>query len=343
MEPYFILALFGHGYKARTSTLYHLLKGKRTTSVLLYGFLYDNLRFFQLTPELTERQFSKTLTQLFKQKLLQSDGESAAQITDLGLQMLKRASYCYENLDNYRFGKTDADMWRLLQFSVQVVSHLSYSDKNYIPLEQSPLYQQQVKSLIKALPKAQLIKTVKQEWQQLFSFLSKESANFFAQQFSGYHTIGKTTAQLLDPKLEAFERSLAAKEALHQLLSLILSLEENSLLQKFILPHMKLNENQSMNETSQYLKYNLSLDELAKRRNLKKSTVQDHLLELALVNDFPFDQYLSEESIRFLGNLEPPYQDWVYRVEKQQQPQLDYFEFRLYQIKKLKEEREADK
>lgn len=343
MEPYFILALFGHGYKARTSTLYHLLKGKRTTSVLLYGFLYDNLRFFQLTPELTERQFNKMLNQLLEQKLLQLDGGSEAQITDQGLQMFRQTTYFYEHLDNYRFGKTDVAIWRLLQFTVQVVSHLSYTDKKYIPLEQSPLYQQQVKSLIRSLPKAQLIKALKQEWQQIFSSLSKKQANFFVRQFSGYHTIGKTSAQLLEPELNNFERFLTVKDALHQLLVLILSLEENSLLRKLILPYMKQNENQSMNETSQYLQYNHSLDELAKQRNLKKSTVQDHLLELALARDFPFEQYLSEESEIFLNKLVTPYQNWVYQVEKQKQPQLDYFEFRLYQIKKLKEEREADK
>ena len=35
----FILALLSHGYKVRASTLYHLLKGKRTSSVLIYGFI----------------------------------------------------------------------------------------------------------------------------------------------------------------------------------------------------------------------------------------------------------------------------------------------------------------
>ena len=39
MEATFILALLSHGYKVRASTLYHLLKGKRTSSVLIYGFI----------------------------------------------------------------------------------------------------------------------------------------------------------------------------------------------------------------------------------------------------------------------------------------------------------------
>lgn len=53
MEATFILALLSHGYKVRASTLYHLLKGKRTSSVLIYGFymiVYDSLAGGQRFP-----------------------------------------------------------------------------------------------------------------------------------------------------------------------------------------------------------------------------------------------------------------------------------------------------
>lgn len=57
MEATFILALLSHGYKVRASTLYHLLKGKRTSSVLIYGFLYDCLRFIGWWPTISEQAF----------------------------------------------------------------------------------------------------------------------------------------------------------------------------------------------------------------------------------------------------------------------------------------------
>lgn len=53
----YILSLFQHGYKVKTSTLYHLLRGKRTTSVLIYGFLYDNLVAFGLFPLLSKTTY----------------------------------------------------------------------------------------------------------------------------------------------------------------------------------------------------------------------------------------------------------------------------------------------
>lgn len=343
MEPYFILALFQHGYKARTSTLYHLLKGKRTSSVLLYGFLYENLRFFQLFPSSSEKQFNTILDELVKQELLCQASDNEVQITAKGLQVVVKNTNHFSGIDNYRFGKTDEIIWRFLQFTVQVVSHLSYNNKQYIPLEQSPLYQKQVKLYIKSMSKARLIEIVRTEWIQIFSQLTKTEANFFAQQFSGYQQIGKTSFQLMDNQDNPFERLLFKKEKLHHLIDTICLMPESSFLKKLILPLVRQNENKSMSETSSYLKTQLSIEALAEQRKVKISTIKDHLLEVALTKAFPFDRFISKKTNQFLFEYPKPYQDWVYGSIKQIKPELDYFEFRLYQIQKLREERDVRK
>ncbi|MGX7201857.1 hypothetical protein BCR22_04790 [Enterococcus plantarum] len=340
MEPYFILALFQHGYKVRTSTLYHLLKGKRTSSVLLYGFLYENLRFFQLFPLLSEKQFNTILDELVKQELLCLMSDSRVQITAKGKQIVLEEGNHFSWIDHYRFGKTDEIIWRFLQFTVQVVSNLSYNHKNYIPLEQSPLYQKQIKLFLRSTTKAQLIGTVKKEWMQLFSQLTKDEANYFAQQFSGYQLIGKTSFQLMDNQADPFEQFLSKKEKLHHLLDIICQMPEDSFLKKLILPLVRQNENKSMSETWSYLEAQLSLEALAQQRRVKVSTIKDHLMELALTKNFPFEQFISKKTNQYLLEYPKPYQDWVYYSIKQIMPELDYFEFRLYQIQKLREERD---
>lgn len=342
MDPFFILTLFQHGYKVRTSTLYHLLKGKRTSSVLVYGFLYENLRFFQLSSELSETRFNQMLHELIEQQLLRQETIGEAQITAKGKQMIMYDTTHFTWIDNYRFGKTDDMIWRLLQFIVQVVSHLSYANQEYSPLEQSPLYQKQVKMYIKSMPKAQLVETIKQEWSQIFSCLSRKEADFFAQQFSGYQQIGKTSFQLMTDQEQAFKAFLLKKERLHHLLQTIWLMPEGSFLKGIIMPLLKQNENRSMNETRKYLKTQLSIDVLAQQRNMKKSTIQDHLLELSLTSDFPFDSFISKETYHFFNGHSGPYQEWVYHLLKQENSALDYFEFRLYQIQKLREERETN-
>ncbi|MTD38950.1 hypothetical protein GIX45_09935 [Erwinia sp. CPCC 100877] len=340
MKPYYILSLFRHGYKARISTLYHLLKGKRTTSVLLYGFLYNNLVFFQLCPTLSQKQFEAWIEELCLAHLLERDADEQAFITEKGQKLLHEKVDPYPWLNNYQFGKTDEGCWRLLQFSVQVVSHLSYADKEYIPLELSPFYQQLLKQAIRSFSKKELIAACRNEWATIFSLLPSEEADFLAQQFSGYQFIGKTSYQLQHNQADEYHAFLSRKAILHHLLYLITENDEISVLKRIIAPLIKQNENQSMNETKRYLNQHYSVAQIAQQRNIKKSTVQDHLIELALTTDFPFHQFISTETNRLLNQLAPPYQDWQYRRLKESAPALDYFEFRLYQISKIKEERE---
>lgn len=342
MEPHFILTLFQHGYKVRTSTLYHLLKGKRTSSVLVYGFLYENLRFFQLCPELSEQEFNRQIHTLNEARLLVTDLTGEVQITKQGKRLLSESDQSIHWLDNYRFGKTDEEIWRFLQFLVQVTSHLSYGDKEYIPLEQSPFYQAYLKRRIASVSKKELIQTMKTEWYFLLSRLSKSEADYFAQQFSGYQQIGRIAAQILQKESTPFEQLLIKKDWLHHLLYEIENMREETFLKKSIQPFITKNDNQSMNQTKSYLHQQPSIETIAQQRGMKKSTIQDHLLELALTEEIPFEHYISKETYRFLDQLSSPCQQWIYRSLKQENEQLDYFEYRLYQIEKLKKER-ADK
>lgn len=111
MEATFILALLSHGYKVRASTLYHLLKGKRTSSVLIYGFLYDCLRFIGWWPTISEQAYFQFLEKLSKAKQIQYHKETnEIQLTKEGQLFLKEHHFSlldYPAIDLYRFGRSD--------------------------------------------------------------------------------------------------------------------------------------------------------------------------------------------------------------------------------------------
>ena len=110
MEATFILALLSHGYKVRASTLYHLLKGKRTSSVLIYGFLYDCLRFIGWWPTISEQAYFQFLEKLSKAKQIQYHEETnEIQLTKEGQLFLKEHHFSlldYPAIDLYRFGRS---------------------------------------------------------------------------------------------------------------------------------------------------------------------------------------------------------------------------------------------
>lgn len=338
METQFILALFYHGYKARTSTLFHLLKGKHTSSVLLYGFLFDNLRFFGSFPDLSEKEYEHCLMELRKKEHLFFLEKGQVQLTEKGLNYLlsnSANSYLdYPCIDYFQFGKTDDECWRMLQFSVQITSYLSYGETHYVPLEQSPLFQQHIKKIIKNYPKKEFIQQIKTEWSALFSELPIEEANFFAHQFTGYQHIGQIPHQLINLEGTALHRQFFLKNRLHKLLSIILLREDSSILKQIIYPLIKQNENKSMNESLKYLKLGCTLEEISAQRTIKTNTVKDHFLEASIIGLVESDQILDKSISNMLNQVQGPYQEWQYQELKGKINELDYFDFRLYQITK---------
>lgn len=346
MEATFILALFRHGYKARTSTLFHLLKGRRTSSVLIYGFLYDCLRFIDFFPKLTEVKFNQLLTKLAQQGLLEIDYETnEAQITTAGLTYLENAAFSlsvYSLIDNYRFGKNQEEIWRMLQFSVQVTSHLSYQNNLYIPLESSPLYQRYLKQWLNRYPKNQLISLVKANWLQLFSKLPESESNYLAAQLSGYQVIGKASQQLQTDEQEEIKKVLFSVNTLHHLFALIMELESinEQPLQRLIAPFIAKNQNQSMKETQQLLLKGATLEEVANYRKIKQSTVYDHVLELAICGDINSLDFIQESAaFQFLQQIEADPINWQYRALRKTFPKLHYLDFRLFQLAAVKKMR----
>lgn len=340
METQFILALFQHGYKARTSTLFHLLKGKRTSSVLIYGFLFDNLRFFGVFPNLSEKEYEQYLSELRRKNKLTFFEDGYAQLTRNTADPLKSNPAAilaeFSSLDYFQFGRTDDDCWRMLQFSVQIISHLSYGETRYVPMEQSPLFQYHLKRIIKSYPKKYLIKQIKSEWSDLFYELPIDDANFFAYQFSGYHHIGQIPQQLISEDEPVLKQQFILKNRLHKLLSMIALKDDTSILKQFLSPLFKQNENRSMNETIKYLNISCSLEEIAEKRNIKISTVKDHLLEAVMISPLESNPIFNRIIFNELDQIQGPYQEWQYRDLKQKITELNYFDFRFYQIERKK-------
>lgn len=333
----YILSLFQHGYKVKTSTLYHLLRGKRTTSVLIYGFLYDNLVAFGLFPLLSKTTYEECIQQLCVNNLLKRYSEVEVQITSNGIERNRQTKHFLE-INNYLFGKAELACWRLLQFSVQVISNMSYHQINYIPLETSPYYQEKIKMWLKLMPKKELIRQNKMEWTEIFSELTDKEANFFAQQFSGYQLIGKAVFQLVEDDMNELTYFLWLKNRRQHLLSKIISLPNSALLKRLILPVLKENGNQSMYTTIDYLKNNCTIEEIVTKRKMKRGTIQDHLIEYALTNEFSFELLLSHHHFPENYHL-IDCRIWNFQTIKKSMPQLDYFLFRLYQIQQIKNER----
>jgi uncharacterized protein YpbB len=167
----FILSLFSTEDKLKPSTLYQVLSGKRTSSVLTYAFFHNLLHLSGVCPQLTETVFYTIINQLKKeQQLIEIDG-----LLTVSQEINCEAKKYLAGVDFFKFGRKEQEIWRSIQFLVQVASYLE-SDEKYIPLESSPFYTERVRQFVyryREVMKA----TVYQELVTVFTNLPKEKAD----------------------------------------------------------------------------------------------------------------------------------------------------------------------
>lgn len=323
----FILALFHTGHKLRISTLYHLLIGKRTSSVLIHGFFYRNLSLFDSFSQLEEKQFNRWIQQLIQKKWIE-ESDGFGQLTEAGrikLQSTQRTQLI--DLNGLRFGRERQRMWQLSLLAVQVISYLTYHKKEYVPLDGRPFFLYQIKKWLRQAEEG-LLTDFPVELEQILTALSNEQANFLANQFSGYEQYGRVAFQLLSEEWQEtpWDR-LYYQNAIDAFLYQAL---QQPNFRRLLGQLDQLNYNQSMLKTRKLYLSGLSLEEIGQQRRLKQGTLNDHFIEWALLaDDFPFSDFQL---------ITPDSENEMLTWRYQEFSEMPYLNFRLSQILFLKEQ-----
>ncbi|WP_291292682.1 helix-turn-helix domain-containing protein [Enterococcus sp.] len=315
----FILALFHHSDKLRPSTVYQILSGKRTSSVLSYAFFYDRLGVFQAMPNLEEKEFTERVNALIAAKQLESDEDGYLQTT-VSVPS-KEAAIC-SHLNYFQFGRRGEQMWRLVQLLVQAAAFQDISNR-YVPVENTPMFTEPVRQLIRQHP--QLKQDLFTELWQVFEQLPPAYADFLVGTLSGPEVIGQTFFQLLPEDYQKMPwRQLFSAAAIHCFLSVAKA--QSPLLAAGLKPFYQENLNQSMLKTRRLFLSGQSIEEIMEQRQIKRGTVNDHLIEWAIIDEqFPYQAFASQYPFPPLAWKLP------YQVLKQEVP-LDFLSIRINQI-----------
>ncbi|MBO1301174.1 MULTISPECIES: helix-turn-helix domain-containing protein [Enterococcus] len=328
----FILSLFSSSDKLRASSLYQLLTGKRTSSVLLFGFFNGLLFAHGCFPSLKQTVFDAQIQQMIDERLLSREGNEL-QLTEKG--RLRGSSKSLTGLHYDKYGRTAQTSWRLLKFAVQVVSHLSANETTYLPAETGPFYSYQVKKWLKETKcsRTELITRLPSELSTVFSQMTEKQANFLANQFSGKKQTGLLAYQLTTLE-DAVEQQIYQDQCIHGLL-VIIEQHKDFLLYDLLSTLLSQNYNQSMLTTRALILAGDPVEEVMTKRALKKGTINDHLIEWAIFfDDFPFERLIHSETRKALASLDRPLLTLKYKDLDVQT--VDYGEFRLAQIERFK-------
>lgn len=317
---------------------FHLLNGKKSSQTIQDAHLYQLTNLFQTYPMSDRSQFNYIIAELTKKGLIQLIDENRYIPTERGDNELSTGYKAYPPLpylNGWRYQDTVLKFWQRLTFFIQIVSHLIRGERSYYPIEHDPLAKKWMKSFFKKqqIPREQLGYACYDELNKIFSNNPPEDPRFITFRLTGSGQIGKTVDQaaaLLH--IETTEYWYRYLHLLHYIIWIITTNpHEYSFLYSFIADvHTDIKMTKSTSVTYKLLKKGFSIEDIAAYRKVKKSTIEDHIIEIVL-NDpqFPIDDFIHKDTLKKIKKTAAIVGKKKLRPIKERLENVTYFQIRL--------------
>ena len=312
----------------------HLLRGKRSGQTLQDVKYYNLNPFFGLLPKLEKEVFDVSIDKLRQSSLITIDKEAIVHITQAGKEMeVSLRSYHFNGWD-YR-GAEQLFFARLSLF-VQTLSHFRVNEKSFMPTQRDREVQLFTKNLLMGQPimSPEFSLQLKEElvWSMNFSTMSETQKQILTYRLGGYKQTGWTWSQLSQAlKMDAESIRLNFIESLHLLLSTIENSDQTPFLTG-LAKQIKVSSylTDSARKTNQLFVDGKSIEEICEIRNLKRSTIEDHFVEISSNDErFPVAQFILQSQIEEVFNKVEELGTKRLRILKDEFPTLTYFQLRL--------------
>ncbi|HJF30967.1 MAG TPA: helix-turn-helix domain-containing protein [Sporosarcina psychrophila] len=312
----------------------HLLRGKRSGQTLQDVEYYGLKEFFGILPKLSAERFDESSQQLRDRGFISTMHDSFVKLTEQGrTEAAKVPSYRFNGWD-YR-GREVIFFYRL-SLAVQTVSNFKAREKLFMPAQKDRDIQSFVKMVLQNQPIGDpaFAKGISEELRLCItrSGMEEIQRTIITHRLSGYGLTGWTWDQLADKlKLNPFDIRLLFIESLHMMLAVIISSTDLPFLRK-IAESVKVSTylTDSSVKTKQLFDRGFSLEEIVTARNLKKSTIEDHFVEMS-INDteFPLIQFVSADDVEAVVEKVREIGTRRLRLLKSEFEMLSYFQLRL--------------
>lgn len=282
-------------------SIYHLFKGKKSSQTIQDAHLFEIIKYFGAFSGITREEIEKAIQNAYSQNWITSCGEQQYLLTDTGRNKLQRTSDEYPGLpylSGWLYHQKDVHFWERLSLLVQVISNLMRHERHYIPIQKNIHTHNWLKDFLKnnETPRNLLGSIL---YAELVECLEKENQLnplVLTVRLTGYERIGLTANQAAEKlKMELARYHHEFLNLLHYLLMEVSSPSSQfPLLRSIVGAHEYGNTlTKSAQHTFQLLNQGFSIEEAAKSRHLKTSTIEDHIVEIALnTDDFSIDAYI---------------------------------------------------
>lgn len=345
-SQYFCLSLYSKEYPIKPSTLYHILVGKRTASILFKAHSYHIINFFSVFPHLQRAQYDIMIHHFV------AKGWIKAALADEEFYLSTKGEIEVENYFSNHFyptnlnqltqGKVTKEFWKKVLFSTQVLSELRYKNKRYLPIDKEFKTQLWVKEWLKRSPldKQELAISYGKEWVQVLKEMDSFDAEMIVSQLTGHAKFGKTSTQLaIKLGIEPMEVAFLLQHAISQLMDKINNKKESYplfyLIYQESIGDRYSSLSQSTKLTAHYLENGRSIEDIAIKRKLKVNTIAEHVIELAIIfPDFEVAGFIPRNEYERLNALFDRHEAISYEELVVKMPHIPFSWYRLIQVER---------
>lgn len=326
----------------RPAQLFHVLNGKRTASTLYQALNQGILQYFSLFTRLERDKFDYLINRFIEKRYLAIVDEKTLMITREGNQLL--IEYFKDNifpndLHQERYARVSDEFFGRIILLTQVLSEKMHKNKAYNPAVNRISSQRYVKTVLRQHNKKDELSILfKKEWLEIGRRLESPNKELVAWQLSGHKLIGLPLYDIY----HELEMNKAAGQImqLNSIHALLEAIDEDTplfdMIKQDTLHEYHYNLSHSAWNTYLDLQNKLSIEEIAQRRGLKPSTINDHIIEIAiLTDDFSWERFIPNEDE--LYKLLKDDTNQSFRSFKEKAPEIPFLSYRLAQIKGRKE------
>ncbi|KFN02755.1 recombinase RecQ [Bacillus clarus] len=322
------------------SSIYYLLKGKRSSQTLQDGNMFQISFLFGIYKSLTRADYDQEIERILQAEWIRPVHENTYVLTSAGEKQLndweKRVAFP-PHLHGLHYGELGETFWKRLSLIIQTVSNLQQTNTKFIPIQQDTDIMMWVKQFLTGIPYARN-ELATRLWTEMYKLLKDSDpvgATILTYRLTGYERIGYTWQQLAGiTERDVFRVYFLFWGTIHFFIQVVRDKENEFPLLSKILSYP--NERADLFSLSTKKTYNLwkqgrSLEEIATIRDLKLATIEDHFVEIALrERDFSIEMFMEKSKIEKVQKVIETLQTRKLRVLKQSVgEEISYFEVRL--------------
>jgi uncharacterized protein YpbB len=322
----------------KCSGIYYILTGKKTSQSLSDSQWFKIEHYYASLKGLTLDDFNSIIDELYTDELIKLKEDNVFFVTKKGAEYLEEVKGTYlfiEKLNGLKYASIEQRCWQIITLFVQSLSNSLYNNFDFSPVIRDREAVEKVKTLFPRTEQQRkyIASHLYNELNTALQKCDSECAEIFVKKLSGYNRVGNTFEQSARERgLSRVESVLRFRSVLHVIFKSIRERPEmyqvlNSLIGDYIVvPALT----KSALQTYHLLKKEKDIQDIMKIRNLKLSTMEDHLVEIAReIPEFSIHPYVSDEDKERVIIFYNKTKKNKLRPIKEAFPHLTYLQIRL--------------